>query len=368
MVSFGLGAGWRCSFANDLDVRKAASYCANHGGGKEFRLGDVADITLEDLPGTPDLVWASFPCQDLSLAGKGAGLAGERSGTFAPFWKTVQGLCGTGRAPKIVAVENVYGTITSRGGRDFATIAKAFAELGYSFGAMVIDAVHFLPQSRPRFFMVGVHGGLRLPAELVGENPSVAWHPRALVDAKSLLPKGVGKRWVWWNLPVPGAKNISLASIIEDEPAGVEWHSPAETRRLLGMMADLHRDKVKAAKKAGGRVVGTIYRRTRPDAKGVRRQRAEVRFDETAGCLRTPTGGSSRQTIIVVEGNKIRTRLLSPREAASLMGLPDSYKLPERYNDAYKLAGDGVAVPVVRHLADSIFEPVLRHNRLTLVA
>jgi DNA (cytosine-5)-methyltransferase 1 len=71
---------------------------------------------------------------------------------------------------------------------------------------------------------------------------------------------------------------------------------------------------------------------------------------------------------MVVDGKKVRSRLLSPREAASLMGLPETYVLPERYNDAYKLAGDGVAVPVVRHLATSIFEPLLKRNRLAIAA
>ena len=84
-----------------------------------------------------------------------------------------------------------------------------------------------------------------------------------------------------------------------------------------------------------------------------------MRFDGTAGCLRTPAGGSSRQTLLLVEGESIRSRLLSPREAARLMGLPDSYALPANYNEAYHLAGDGVAVPVVRFLAAQLLEPLL---------
>ena len=146
------------------------------------------------------------------------------------------------------------------------------------------------------------------------------------------------------------------------------FRSKAETKYLLDMMTDLNRKKVEAAMLLGTKVVGTIYRRTRPDENGIKRQRAEVRFDEVAGCLRTPGGGSSRQTIMIIEGKQVRSRLLSPREAASLMGLPNTYELPVRYNDAYKLAGDGVAVPVVRFLAESVFQPVLRKNRLALVA
>ena len=102
------------------------------------------------------------------------------------------------------------------------------------------------------------------------------------------------------------------------------------------------------------KMVGALYRRTR---NGV--QRAEVRFDDVAGCLRTPAGGSSRQLILVVEKGKVRSRLISSRETARLMGLPDEYRLPENYNEAYHLTGDGVVVPVVRFIAEHILEPIL---------
>jgi DNA (cytosine-5)-methyltransferase 1 len=114
--------------------------------------------------------------------------------------------------------------------------------------------------------------------------------------------------------------------------------------------------------------VGTIYRRTRAAENGRTRQRAEVRFDDIAGCLRTPAGGSSRQTILVVEGTTVRSRLLSPREAARLMGLSDDYRLPERYNDAYHVCGDGVCVPVVRHIAAHLLEPLLRSREASGLA
>lgn len=108
--------------------------------------------------------------------------------------------------------------------------------------------------------------------------------------------------------------------------------------------------------------MGGIYKRTRPDGNGGRVQRAEVRFDNVAGCLRTPGGGSSRQIIMLIEKGEIRTRLLSPREAARLMGLPDSYILPEKYNDAYHLVGDGLVVPVVNYLSQRILVPLMKAN------
>ncbi len=163
-------------------------------------------------------------------------------------------------------------------------------------------------------------------------------------------------------MAVQSARKLSFADVIEDDPADVRWHTKAETAKLIGMMSPSNLAKVHSAQLKRKRIVGAIYKRTRFDGRGVKLQRAEVRFDDVAGCLRTPRGGSSRQTIIVVEGNHIRTRLLSAREAARLMGLPENYLLPERYNDAYQLAGDGVAVPVVRYLAKTLLEPMLIQN------
>ncbi len=112
---------------------------------------------------------------------------------------------------------------------------------------------------------------------------------------------------------------------------------------------------MKAVQALNRRVIGTGYRRTR-----LGQQRLEVRFDGIAGCLRTAAGGSSKQVILEVTGKRIRTRLLSPREAARLQGLPDSYWLPKSYNDAYDVAGDGLCVPVVAHLRHHILDPLAR--------
>jgi len=136
-------------------------------------------------------------------------------------------------------------------------------------------------------------------------------------------------------------------------------HTQAETERLLGMMAPLHLAKIEAAKRASRRTVGGLYKRIRVEA-GEKVQRAEVRFDDVAGCLRVPTGGSTRQTIVIVEGDLVRSRLLSPREAARLMGLPDDFVLPANTNEALAITGDGVAAPAVRFLAEHILEPVLQ--------
>jgi len=358
MARTGLGPGWTCLFANDFDPKKADAYRRNFGGA-ELKAGDVREVTPSDLPGAADLAWASFPCQDLSLAGAGAGLKAERSGAFYPFWNVMNGLAAEGRAPAIVALENVCGALTSHGGQDFAAICRTYAEAGYRMGALVINAELFLPQSRPRLFVVGVRAETPVPLELLAAGPTGMFHTSGLQRAVERLPTDLREAFLWWRLPAPAPRRLSLADLIEDDPDSVAWHAPAQTERLLGLMTPTNADKVEAAKREGRRMVGGVYRRTRRNHNGARSQRAEVRFDDVSGCLRTPAGGSSRQVIMVVEGDRVRTRLISARETARLMGLPDGYRLPERYNDAYHLTGDGVAVDVVRHLARHIFEPIL---------
>lgn len=360
MARAGLGDRWKCLFANDFDHKKSKSY-RNNWGDKELKPADIRTLTTDNLPNVCDLVWASFPCQDLSLAGGGAGLKGERSGTFWPFWELMVNLDKEGRTPNIIILENVCGTLTSHKGKDFSAICSTLNKSGYQFGAVVIDASLFVPQSRPRLFFIAVKDGITIPSSIVNTAPTKPWHTRALSNAFENLKTKEKNNWVWWDIPTPPKRVTNFSDLIEENPESVSWNTAEATRKILSMMSDINRDKVNQAKKSGKRVVGAIYKRTRHE-NGCKVQRAEVRFDNIAGCLRTPAGGSSRQIIMVVEGNKVRTRLISSRETARLMGLPETYLLPENYNEAYHLTGDGVAVPVVRHLAENIIEPILKNQ------
>jgi DNA (cytosine-5)-methyltransferase 1 len=254
----------------------------------------------------------------------------------------------------------VCGALTSHGGKDFTSICDALAKEGYRFGALVVDAALFVPQSRPRLFIVAVSEDVVVPETLASEAPIATFHTRALQTTYERLPKRLRENWFWWRLPKPPLRNGSLADIVEETPTDVQWRSRAETQSLIEKMSALNLAKIEEAKRSGRRIVGTLYRRTRYQGGG-KIQRAEARFDDIGGCLRTPAGGSSRQFILVVERNYVRSRLISARETARLMGLSDEYVLPANYNEAYHLTGDGVVVPVVRHLATHIFEPLLRN-------
>jgi DNA (cytosine-5)-methyltransferase 1 len=364
MARAGLGDGWNCLFANDFSPMKAAAYRENWGG-EHFVEGDVRALAPADLPGVADMVWASTPCQDLSLAGDGGGLGRPedvptRSGAFWPWLSLMRKLAVDGRKPRVIVFENVVGALSSNQGRDFETVSRAFADSGYRFGALAIDAKHFLPQSRPRLFIVGIDRDATIPAAVHKAEPRAPWHSEAVRNAFHRLPASLREDWVWWTLPPPLAHRPDLSSLIEDRPTGVPWHSAAATQKLVAAMSPANIAKLRQAQALGRRIVGTVYKRTRPDAGGGKVWRAEVRFDQIAGCLRTPSGGSSRQTVMVVDGESVRTRLMSTREAARLMGLPDRYKLPDNYNDAYHVCGDGVAVPVVGFLRRYLLEPLVR--------
>jgi DNA (cytosine-5)-methyltransferase 1 len=349
MARLGLGDGWACGFANDFDPVKAQAYRANFADAHaHFHEGDVWALSPDDLPGQADLAWASSPCQDFSLAGGRAGLKGGRSSAFFGFWRLMEALDDAGRAPRLIVIENVVGLLTSHGGADFAALGAALAARGYRFGALEIDAASVLPQSRPRVFVVAARD---VSLGLTGDSP---FQTRAVKAAHAALPPEVAAHWVWWRLAAPPARNTHLASVLEPDTA-VAWHSPAQTARLLDLMGPLHRARLEGRI---GRAVGAVFRRSRTED-GRTVQRAEVRFDGLAGCLRTPRGGSSRQAIVVVEKGRTRSRLISPREAARLMGLPDSYVLPKTTTGALHVAGDGVAAPVVRWLAQELLEPLL---------
>ncbi len=345
LVRQALQPDWRCVWANDLSPKKARVYQDNFGAA-ELQVADVANVRAQELPDA-ELAWASFPCQDLSLAGWRKGMNSARSGAFWAFWAAMHELKQQGRLPQVLVLENVTGLLQSE---DFSGLCEALAALDLRFGALTIDAKRFTPQSRPRVFVVAAIA--EIAGEFAASEPARAWTSPTLQRAVERLPPAVAKQWIWWPLPEPSRKPRAIESLIETNEG--RWFDERQVEHLLAMMAEPHRRKMLEASKQGCTRVGFLYRRVRQG-----RQRAEVRFDGIAGCLRTPAGGSSRQTVVVVEGDRVRMRLLSPREAARLMGAPDNFKLPSNYNDAYRAMGDGVSVPAVAWLAEHLLTPLV---------
>lgn len=361
MARAGLGPNWTCLFANDNSPLKAAAYNARWGEG-ELDARGVDEITSDDLPRGAQLAWASFPCQDISIAGSRRGVGAKedrttRSSALWPFVDLMADLKLQGSHPAVIVLENVTGLLTSNSGRDFVVICEALADIGYDFGAVIVDAKHFVPQSRPRIFLIASREDLPVPSHLTCEAPARPWHSPGIVNAHASLPSDLVRRWKWWALGDPPELDDGALLRAIDLSDDAKWHTPEETKRLLAMMSETHRARLAGAKLAGKCMIGSLYMRMRPSLGG-NVQRTEITFSSTLGCLRTPGGGASRPRIVVVQGEKVRTRLLSPREAADLMGLPREHPLPANYQHAFQLIGDGVVAPVVGFIRQTLIEPL----------
>jgi DNA (cytosine-5)-methyltransferase 1 len=352
LARLGLEPDFACTFANDIDPAKASAYRAAFPPGDEMHEGDIWNLSPSKLPGAAALAWASFPCQDLSLAGARRGLAAPRSGAFWGFHRLMEKLGDNGRAPDVLALENVTGLLSSHGGADFTALLHALDDLGYRAGALEIDAALFTPQSRPRLFIIAVRNP---PADLTASGPSEPFHSQALRNVVARLPDALRRRFVWWRLDAPPKRNTRLIDLLDD--TSEVWNSDEQTAKLISQMSALQRQRLETLQSSGRREVGAVFRRIRIEH-GERVQRAEARFDGLAGCLRTPAGGSSRQLLLFVEGQHLRSRLLSPREAARLMGVPEHYPLPAGQTAALHLVGDAVCVPVVRWLSQHLLAPL----------
>lgn len=345
------GAGFRVAWANDFEPDKHAMYEGQFrdeelGADHHFALGDIGAVKVSDLPRDASLAWASSPCTDLSLAGGRAGLAGKASGTFWEFIRLMKELKDD--RPEVVVLENVTGLATSHGGEDLAAAIRAFNALGYSVDVLSIDARRFLPQSRPRLFLVGAQNP---PEDVADPNSELRpdWLQAVYGDPtlrthRAKLPA----------LPTP--LTSGLGDLIEDMPLDdARWWDADKTAAFVASLSPTQRERVAAFRREGGVKYRTAYRRTR---NGVAVW--EVRPDDVSGCLRTARGGSSKQAVVRMGNKRLQVRWMTPLEYARLMGAGD-YNLSEARNNQVLFGfGDAVAVPAVEWLASNYLMPLLR--------
>lgn len=343
--------GWSVDYANDMDLKKQEMYVEHfRESDSVFHLKDVHEVQPQEVPSVT-LATASFPCNDLSLAGSRSGLKGRQSSAFWGFIRLIDGL--QNRRPPLILLENVTGFLSSRDGKDFREALLAVNRLGYSVDAFVLDARFFVPQSRPRLFVVGVvddslgrHDALDQSALQTNE-----LRPRRLTE---FITSHDDIRWKIRPLPNPCRTDLALKDIVEDLPDDApEWWSVERTEYLFNQMSAKHRRIAEHMTAGSEWSYATVFRRIR---KG--KSMAELRADGVAGCLRTPRGGSGRQILFKAGYGKQFARLLTPRECARLMGA-DNYSITTPSNQALFGFGDAVCVPVIEWIAQYYLNPVV---------
>lgn len=339
-------AGFQVVWANDLEPFKRDLYVSHFQddeGQHEFVLGDVARVAGSDLPDV-ELAWSSFPCTDLSLAGNRAGLVGKHSSTFYQFTRVLEEM--DARRPRVVALENVTALANSHGGEDLAAAVHELNGLGYSVDVLAIDARRFVPQSRPRLFIVGA---LDAPNDEPEPNSELrpdwlqgVFGDSTLVTHRAALPQP------------PSPRTDGLGEYIERMPANDERWWPAD--RVGAFVSSLSAAQTARLNLLRRGPVGyrTAYRRTRGGVPVW-----EIRADEVSGCLRTARGGSSKQAVVKVGRGKVQVRWMTPLEYARLMGASE-YRI-EGFRDSHVVFGfgDAVNVDAVAWLSENYLMPLV---------
>jgi DNA (cytosine-5)-methyltransferase 1 len=346
-------AGWRVVWANDIDEDKHSMYCGHFEDDiAHFEVGDVHAVNPSTLPPVA-LATASFPCNDLSLAGSRHGLAGQHSSAFWGFINVIKGMGK--RKPPIIMLENVSGFLTSNDGNDFRDACLALNDLGYAVDAFIINAALFVPQSRVRLFLIGKLDHASNASPTCDAAETLAFYqgqcrPEALADFIFMNPD---IKWSIRYLPLIEKDGAVLKSVLESIPANSRiWWSKERAKYLLDQMSAKHRAVARKMIAGGKTTYGTVFRRVRHG-----RSMAELRTDGIAGCLRTPRGGSGRQILFAAGNGRYAVRLLTPRECARLMGA-DEYVINAPMNQALFGFGDAVCVPVIRWIADNYLTPL----------
>lgn len=320
---------WNVVFANDIEPFKARMYEANFGP-DDFHLGDIRDITGTDIPDI-EVATASFPCTDLSLAGRREGLDGEQSSMFWEFARVIDEM--DSRRPQAVMLENVPSFASSRGGQDLKDALGRLSELGYDSEVIRLDARHFVPQSRNRLFVCARRGG---PQKQDGRGVAFGSQDAAIVPEVPPAPP--------------------LDDLMEDLPKNaLEWWDEERAGRLVESLSETQRERFEARRSAAELRWATAYRRTRSG-----RAVWELRRDGISGCLRTARGGSSRQAVVQAGRGEFRVRWMTPLEYARLQGAPD-FTIPDTVskNQALSGFGDAVCVPALEWVARRFIAPHL---------
>jgi DNA (cytosine-5)-methyltransferase 1 len=280
------------------------------------------------------------------LAGQRNGLNGIHSSTFWEFIRILKEMGS--RKPVALLIENVSGFISSANGADLALAVEALNNLGYYCDLLQLDAKHWVPQSRPRMFIVGFSAPLAAPQPWMESEirpravcAFVAQHPELKLQAAELPP-----------LP---NRRMELKDVVERlAPDDPRWWTAERKKAFEDSLSRPQRDRLESLRRNLTTTWRTTYRRTRNGSAVW-----EIRADEIAGCLRTARGGSSKQALIQAGNGEARIRWMTSCEYARLMGAPNFDVSCVTENQALFGLGDAVCVPAIEWLGLNYLYPLV---------
>ncbi len=288
--------GARCVYSNDWDIPVQEVYRDNFGDTPQ---GDITKVNEKEIP-DHDILCAGFPCQAFSISGKQRGFEDSRGTLFFDVARIVRE-----KKPKVVFMENVKNFATHDSGRTLQVVKATIEELGYVFRHKVMNAVDYnIPQKRERVYMVCIRKDIDTKTFDFPEEVGLTRHVEDfLLEDKSLTEHlYVSRKDTYYN--------DKKDNVYSDKPI------------RLGIVN-------KGGQ--GERIYST---------KGI-----AITFSAYGGGVFAKTGG------YLIDG---RPRRLHPRECARLMGYPDSYKISESANQAYKQLGNSVVIDVLQYIAIEI--------------
>jgi DNA (cytosine-5)-methyltransferase 1 len=362
-------AGWDCAWQVEWDA-KCRSVLARHWpnvnryedvrhvGAVDVSLagwaddglrssGTVADVDAGQGPGSllepVDVITFGFPCQDLSVAGKRAGLDGERSGLFFEAIRIIREMreATGGTHPRVAIAENVLGLLNADGGAAMGRCLDALAEVGaLGIEWRVLDAQWFgVPQRRRRVFLVAVF------------DPRVAGRKPVFPEPESVRRHSQSSNKTRTRIAALAARGVGTCGA--DDNQGQAGHLiPARTGTVTTTWAKGPRN----TQVEEGLLVPAFVKAKRA---------ASVDDDESwRSDAVSPTlnafdnGGDSRATVVMP--TNIGVRRLTPRECERLMGWPDDHTRwsadGKEIADSsrYRMCGNGVAAPVAKYVAECV--------------
>ena len=344
----GLRTLWQCEISD-----KPRSVLARHWP-DATRYTDV-QLVEGDKIAPVDVISFGSPCQDLSVAGKRAGLDGGRSGLFHQAIRIAKEMqdATAGEYPRFLVWENVRGAFSSNGGDDFRTVVEEMANLGaMDVSWRLVNACHFgVPQRRLRVFVVADLRGERA-GEVLAQPTRLLWHPdqgnTPGQEATGETTEGAGviNEYVY-------TKGKRAQSVADNET----WETgrPSPTLNLMDNSSETFATVLAVTE------IAQAY-----DGYNM------VLSDTTHHTLRT--GRDSSDCIVLAEpGDKVKyqVRRLTPLECERLMGWPDDHtrydKDGNELSDSarYKMCGNGIAAPVAQWLCENLVKAMAPTDRLS---